>query len=121
MAQKTAKYRRTERKGGARPRRLFRVIFRGKEIYGTAEQFHAKVVAHDFAEALSRACEALNLDATKVDSAAVTLIAEDTELADGKVFDLARRSRGFGERGGWVFRDALPAKESRGPRDTEWL
>lgn len=120
MAQKP-KDRRTERQRTERPRRLFRVIFRGKEIYGTAEQFHAKVVAYDFAEALSRACEALNLDVTKVDSAAVTLIADETELADGKVFDLARRSRGFGERGGWVFRDALPAKESHGPRDTEWL
>lgn len=102
-------------------RRLFRVIFRGREVYGTAEQYHAKVVAPDFAAALSRACAALGLDQMKVDSAAVTLIADATELADGKVFDLARRSRGFGERGGWVFRDALPAKESKGPRDTEWL
>jgi hypothetical protein len=103
------------------PRRLFRVIFRGREYLGTAEQFHAKVVAPDFATALQRACEALRLDATKVDAAAVTLIAEDTELADGKVFDLARRSRGFGERGGWVFRDVLPAKEPSGPRKTPVL
>jgi len=126
VEEKQVKQAKTDKKKGrqkAEPsgRRLFRVIFRGREVYGTAEQFHAKVVAPDFASALSRACKALNLDQSKVDSAAVTLIAEDTELGDGKVFDLARRSRGFGERGGWVFRDALPAKESKGPRDTEWL
>ncbi len=117
MAEKKKSVRESE----VNARRLFRVIFRGREVYGTAEQFHAKVVAPDFASALSRACEAMNLDQTKVDSAAVTLIAESTELTDGKVFDLARRSRGFGERGGWVFREALPAKEAEGPRDTEWL
>ena len=118
---KKAGQKQDEKQSGTAGRRLFRVIFRGREVYGTAEQFHAKVVAPDFASALARACQALNLDQTKVDSAAVTLIAEDTELTEGKVFDLARRSRGFGERGGWVFRDALPAKESKGPRDTEWL
>jgi hypothetical protein len=103
------------------PCRLFRVIFRGREYLGTGEQFHAKVVAPDFVTALERACEALNLDATKIDGAAITLIADHTELAEGKVFDLARRSRGFGERGGWTFRDALPAKESTGPRKTPVL
>jgi hypothetical protein len=102
-------------------RRLFRVIFRAHEYLGTAEQFHAKVVAPDFATALSRACAALALDAAKLDGAAVTLIAEDTAMTDGKVFDLARRSRGFGERGGWVFRDALPDKLPTGPRKTEVL
>ncbi len=102
-------------------RSLFRVIFRGAEYMGTAEQFHAKVVAPDFATALSRACEALGLDPVKLDGAAVTLIHEDTELADGKVFDFARRSRGFGERGGWTFRDLLPKKEATGPRKTEAL
>lgn len=102
-------------------RRLFRVIFRSMEYRGTVEQFHAKVVAPDFATALSRGCQALGLDALKLDGAAVTVVSEDTELKDGKVFDLARRSRGFGERGGWTFRDALPAREARGPRDTEAL
>ena len=101
--------------------RLFRVIFRGHDVLGTAEQYHAKVVAPDFASALSRVCEALALDPARLDGAAVTLIAEETELRDGKVFDLARRSRGFGERGGWTFRDALPAKEATGPRKTEVL
>ena len=38
---------------------------------------------------------------------------------DGKVFDFARRSRGFGERGGWHFKDILPQKLSTGPRKTE--
>ncbi len=109
------------RKEQAVTRKLFRVIFRGHEFRGTAEQFHAKVVASDFATALSRACQALGLDPNRLDGAAVTLIADETELADGKVFDLARRSRGFGERGGWVFRDALPAKEGGGPRSTEML
>lgn len=107
------------KKGEERPRRLYRVIFRGREYLGTAEQFHAKVVAPDFAVALTRACSALELDPTTLDCAAVSLIAENTELADGKVFDLARRSRGFGERGGWTLRDALPAKEPTGPRKTE--
>ncbi len=102
-------------------RKLFRVIFRGSEYLGAAEQFHAKVVAPDFATALKRACDALGLDLTKVDGAAVTLIADNTELADGKVFDFARRSRAFGERGGWVFKDILPRKEATGPRKTEVL
>ncbi len=105
-----------------KPRRLFRVMLRGHEYLGTGEQFHAKVVAPDFATALDRVTEALGLDPAKLDGAAVTLIAEDTELAEGKVlFDLARRSRGFGERGGWIFREALPAKQSSGPRTTEVL
>ncbi|UCC72876.1 MAG: hypothetical protein JSV86_21430 [Gemmatimonadota bacterium] len=101
--------------------KLFRVIFRGHEYLGTAEQFHAKVVAADFATALQRACSALGLDPTKVDGAAITLIADETELADGKVFDFARRSRAFGERGGWVCKDVLPRKEPTGPRKTEAL
>jgi hypothetical protein len=46
---------------------------------------------------------------------------EETELEDGKVFDFARRSRGFGERGGWTFRDVLPLKMPTGPRKTEAL
>jgi hypothetical protein len=106
-------------RGKEEPRRLYRVIFRAREYLGTAEQFHAKVVAPDFATALNRACTGLQLDPATLDGAAVTLIAESTELADGKVFDLARRSRGFGERGGWTLRDALPAKEPTGPRKTE--
>jgi hypothetical protein len=102
-------------------RRLFRVIFRGREYLGTAEQFHAKVVAPDFATALSRACDAMQLDPFKLEAAAVTLMRDDTELADGKVFDFARRSRGFGERGGWIFKDVLPQKQPTGPRKTGLL
>jgi hypothetical protein len=102
-------------------RSLFRVIFRGREYMGTAEQIHAKVVAPDFATALDRACVALDLDPSRLEGAAVTLIREDTELKDGKVFDFARRSRAFGERGGWTFRDVLPRKEFSGPRSTEAL
>lgn len=107
------------KKAKEQARRLYRVIFRGREYLGTAEQYHAKVVAPDFATALNRACSALHLDPAMLEGAAVTLIAETTELADGKVFDLARRSRGFGERGGWTLRDALPAREPTGPRKTE--
>ena len=99
-------------------RKLFRVIFRGREYLGTAEQFHAKVVAPDFVTALSRACEAMDLDPGRLDGAAVTLIADNTELTDGKVFDFATRSRGFGERSGWHFRNVLPQKEPTGPRET---
>jgi hypothetical protein len=108
-------------KGKKKSRKLFRVIFRCRECLGAAEQLHAKVVAPDFATALERACEALDLDASKIDGAAVTLISKETELADGKVFDFARRSRAFGERGGWVLRDALPGKEPTGPRKTGLL
>jgi hypothetical protein len=112
----------SEKKGESGERRnLFRVIFRGREYLGTAEQFHAKVVAPDFATALSRACHAMQLDPSKLEAAAVTLMKEDTELADGKVFDFARRSRGFGERGGWVFKDVLPQKQATGPRKTGLL
>lgn len=100
-------------------RKLFRVIFRCHEYLGTAEQFHAKVVATDFATAVERVCAAMELDPTKLEGVAVTLIREDTELADGKVFDFARRSRGFGERGGWHFKDILPQKQPTGPRKTE--
>jgi hypothetical protein len=98
--------------------KLFRVILRGHEYLGTAEQFHAKVVAPDFATALRQACDAMGLDLNKIDGAAVTLISSETELADGKVFDFARRSRAFGERGGWVCWDLRPRKESEGPRKT---
>ncbi|MGD2151889.1 MAG: hypothetical protein PVG79_01395 [Gemmatimonadales bacterium] len=100
-------------------RKLFRVIFRCHEYLGTAEQFHAKVVARDFSTALKLACDAMELDPDNVDAAAITLISAETELAEGKVFDFARRSRGFGERGGWVGWDLRPRKESSGPRDTE--
>ncbi len=110
-----------ERKGKIKSRSLFRVILRGREYMGTAEQFHAKVVAPDFTSALTRACEALDLDPSRMEGAAVTLIREETELEDGKVFDFARRSRGFGERGGWTFRDVLPLKMPTGPRKTEAL
>lgn len=105
----------------AKPRRLFRVIFRGHDYLGTGEQFHAKVVAPDLQTALSRACAALGLEPSTLDSVAVTLVAEETELGDGKVFDLARRSRGFGERGAWTFKDVLPARIPGGPRKTELL
>ena len=55
-------------------RHLFRVIFRGKQYLGSAEQFHAKVVATDFATAVERACEAMQLDPTKLEGVAVTLM-----------------------------------------------
>ena len=100
-------------------RHLFRVIFRGKQYLGSAEQFHAKVVAPDFATAVERVCQTMKLDPTKLEGVAVTLMREDTELADGKVFDFARRSRGFGERGGWHYKDILPQKQPTGPRKTE--
>ena len=109
----------TVKKGTCKEGRcLFRVIFKGREYMGTAEQFHAKVVAQDFATAVNRACEAMDLDPAKLEGAVVTLIKEDVELKDGLVFDFARRSRAFGERGGWTVRDALPRKEPTGPRSS---
>lgn len=121
MTDKRNKQTGSKQKSPKNPRRLFRVIFRGHDVLGTTEQYHAKVVAPDFATALGRACAALRLDPSRVEAAAVTLIADQTELGDGKVFDLARRSRGFGERGGWTFKDALPEKAATGPRKTEAL
>lgn len=111
----------SQKKSTAAKRRLFRVIFRGHDYLGTGEQFHAKVVAPDLQSALTRVCKALGLDPSMLDSVAVTLVADETELADGKVFDLARRSRGFGERGAWTFKDVLPARLPGGPRKTELL
>jgi hypothetical protein len=107
-------------KNEKRPK-LFRVMFRGADYRGTAEQFHAKVVAPDFSAALIRACSAMNLDPETLNAAAVTLISNETELADGKVFDFAKRSRGFGERGGWICSGTLPGKEPTGPRKTDLL
>ena len=104
-----------------KPRRLFRVMFRGADYRGTAEQFHAKVVAPNFSVALIRACTAMNLDPETLNTAAVTLISDETELADGKVFDFAHRSRGFGERGGWICSGTLPGKQPSGPRKTDLL
>ncbi len=105
----------------ASTRKHFRVIFRGQEFLGTAEQWHAKVVAADLLTAVTRALEAMNLDAALLDGSAATLISDETELADGKVFDVARRSRAFGERGGWTLRDDLPERQSTGPRETPLL
>ncbi len=110
-----------EKKRPTAQRRLFRVIFRGHDYLGTGEQYHAKVVASDLQSALTRVCKALGLDPSMLDSVAITLVADETELADGKVFDLARRSRGFGERGAWTFKDILPARIPGGPRTTELL
>jgi hypothetical protein len=100
---------------------LYRVIFRRKEYLGTAEQLHAKVVAFDFATAMKRACDALGLDPAALEGAVVTLIQEDTEIRDGKVFDFARRTRAFGERGGWTWKHILPRKDPTGPRKNPLL
>lgn len=122
MNKKTKQKKGTSQKTSApAKRRLFRVIFRGHDYLGTGEQFHAKVVAPDLQSALIRVCKALGLDPAMLDSVAVTLVADETELVDGKVFDLARRSRGFGERGAWTFKDILPARLPGGPRKTELL
>ena len=100
---------------------LYRVIFRRKEYLGTAEQLHAKVVAFDFATAMKRACDALGLDPAHLEGAVVSLIQENTEMSDGKVFDFARRTRAFGERGGWTWKNILPRKDPTGPRKNPLL
>ena len=100
---------------------LYRVIFRRKEYLGTAEQFHAKVAAHDFNTALQLACDALDLDPVSLEGAVVTLIHENTEIRDGKVFDFARRTRAFGERSGWTWKNLLPRKDPTGPRKNPLL
>ncbi len=102
-------------------RKLYRVILRAREYLGTAEQWHAKVVASDFMAALLRALEDLEIEPAQLDGSAVTLIAESTELDDGKVFDVARRARAFGERGAWIFREDLPERSPKGPRQTPLL
>ena len=63
----------------------------------------------------------LEIDPDRLDGSAVTMIADSTELADGKVFDVARRARAFGERGAWIFREDLPDKKPEGPRKTPLL
>jgi hypothetical protein len=110
----------TKKENTEEPRKLFRVMIRGREYLGTAEQHRAKVVAPDFLTAIRLAIEALKLDPARLDGAAATLIRDRTALAQGRVFDMARRSRGFGERGGWL-RDVLPARRPDGPRKTEAL
>ena len=110
----------SNKENAGKPRKLFRVMIRGREYLGTAAQHHAKVVAPDFLTAIQYAIEALELDPAKLDGAAATLIRDVTALPLGRVFDMARRSRGFGERGGWL-RDVLPARRPDGPRKTEAL
>lgn len=102
-------------------KKLFRVILRAQEYMGTAEQWHVKVVAPNFLSALQRALDELEIDATKLEGSAVTMAAESTELPEGKVFDVARRARAFGERGAWTFREDLPDRRPGGPRETELL
>ena len=102
-------------------KKVYRVILRAQEYLGTAEQWHAKVVAPDFMSALQRCLKELEMDTDRLDGSAVTMVCESTELADGKVFDVARRARAFGERGAWIFRDEAPVKTDQGPRKTELL
>jgi hypothetical protein len=92
----------TKKEKGEQPQQLYRVMTRGPEHLGIAEEHHTKVVAPDSLTAVHLAIEALKLDPTRLDGVAVTLIREDTELAEGKVFDMSHRSRGFGERGAWM-------------------
>jgi hypothetical protein len=100
-------------------RRLFRIIFRGPEYLGTWDEWHAKVVAPDVLAAVRRGLEALELETEDLSGSAVTLIADETELPEGKVFELARRSRAFGQRGAWI--DEPPQRESDEPRKTPLL
>ncbi|UCC74325.1 MAG: hypothetical protein JSV86_07140 [Gemmatimonadota bacterium] len=99
-----------EKQEREQPGRLYRVIIRGQEYLGTAAEHHAKVVAPDSLAAVHLTIEALKLDPARLDGVAVTLIREDSELAEGKVFDMSHRCRGFGERGGWM-PDAPPARK----------
>lgn len=97
--------------------KLYRVFLKTSEYVGATEQWHAKVVASDLLGALEGTLERLSLDPEILENANVTLIGESTELPAGKVFDIARRSRAFGERGAWV---DLPEKSPE-PRETPLL
>ncbi len=70
---------------------------------------------------MNRALEAMNLEAATLDGSAATVISDETELTDGSVFDVASRSRGFGERSGWTPRDDLPERQFTGLRETPLL
>jgi hypothetical protein len=100
-------------------RKLFRVIFRGPEFLGTWDEWHAKVVADDIHAAIDRALEHLQLDQVALHGALVTMIATETELPEGKVFEAARRSRAFGQRGAWI--DEPVERRPGEPRKTPLL
>ncbi|UCF21181.1 MAG: hypothetical protein JSU87_07280 [Gemmatimonadota bacterium] len=92
----------TEKRSTEQRARLYRVILRAQEYLGTSEEHHAKVVAPDALTAASLTIEALELDPADLAGVGVTLICEDSQQAKGRVFDKSHRSRGFGERGGWL-------------------
>lgn len=99
--------------------RLFQVIFRGPEFLGTWDEWHAKVVADEMQTAIERALEHLELDQAELHGVLVTMIATGTELPEGKVFEAARRSRAFGQRGAWI--DEPVERKPGEPRKTPLL
>ncbi len=103
-------------------RKLFRMTFRGREPLGTSGQWQAKVVSDGPVAALDRALEALELQEAEIEGVHITLIAERTELPEGRVFDIARRSVAFGERGAWTLQEPVPERSpDEGPRKTPLL
>lgn len=99
----------TEKQKRERPGKLYRVMIRGQEYLGTAEEYQANVVAPDSPAAVCLTIEALKLDPASVQGVVVTLMRENGELPEGEVFAVSHRYRGFGERGGWV-PDSPPAR-----------
>lgn len=100
-------------------RRLFRVLFRGPEFLGTWDEWHAKVVAADIETAIERVIHHFELHEVDLHGAFVTMISERTELPEGKVFEAARRSRAFGQRGAWI--DEPVERKPGEPRKTPLL
>ena len=92
----------TDRQKKERPGNLYRVALRGQQCLGTAEEYHAKVVAADFLTAVRLTTEALRLDPACLEGVVVTLICTGSELQEGRVFDTGHRCRGYGDRGGWT-------------------
>jgi hypothetical protein len=103
-----------------KPQKLFRVTFRGHDYLGAWDEWQAKVVARDLLTAVHSMLQFLDLPEEDLTGANVTLVAEETELPEGRILEPARRSRGFGQRGAWI-EEPPERKAQEEPRKTPLL
>ena len=108
------------KKESKEPQKLFRVTFRGHDYLGAWDEWQAKVVARDLVAAVHRMLEYLEIPEQDLTGAAITVIADNTELPEGKVLEPARRSRAFGQRGAWI-EEPEERKPVESPRKTPLL
>lgn len=102
------------------PQKLFRVTFRGHDYLGAWDEWQAKIVAPDPLAAAHRMLQYVELSEEELTGVAVTLVAETTELPEGKILEPARRSRAFGQRGAWID-EPQERKSEEEPRKTPLL